>query len=46
MTFISRIKVVFSEQSFAHMGMERQTNIQIYKHTYIQTDTLFGKQFQ
>ena len=39
MVFIYHIKTVFSEQSFAHMGAERQTNIQTDIHTYIQTHT-------
>ena len=41
MAFIYHIKAVFSEQSFAHVGVERQTNIQTYIHT--NTYTLFGK---
>ena len=31
------IKVVFSKQNFAHVGAERQANIQTYKHTNTQT---------
>ena len=34
---IYHIKAVFSEQSFAHMGAERQTNIQTNIHTYKHT---------
>ena len=37
MAFIYHIKAIFSEQSFAHMGGERQT--------YIQTNTLSENNF-
>ena len=37
MAFIYHITVVFSKQTFAHMGVERQTNIQ----TNIQTHTFW-----
>ena len=38
MVFIYHIlKAVFSEQSFAHVGAERQTNIQTYIHTNTHT---------
>ena len=40
MAFISHRKAVFSEQSLAYVGAERQTNI----HTYMHTHTLFEKQ--
>ena len=33
MVFIYHITVVFSEQTFAHVGAEKRTNIQTYKHT-------------
>ena len=40
MAFICHIKAVFSEQNFAHVGAERQTNIQkTYIQTYMQTHT-------
>ena len=48
MAFIYHIKAVFSKQSFAHMGVERQTNIQTYivhanTHTHTPTaDLTFG----
>ena len=42
MAFISYIKAIFTEQSFAHVGAESQTNIE----TYIQTHNLFEKLFQ
>ena len=39
MGFISHIQASFSEQSFAHLGVERQTNIQTNIYTYIYTHT-------
>ena len=40
MAFIYHIKAVFSEQNFAHVGAERQRNIQTNIQTYIHTHTL------
>ena len=41
MAFISHIKAVFSEQSFAPAGAERQTDIQTYVDTYKHTHTFW-----
>ena len=37
MGFISQIQAAFSKQSFAHLGVERQTNVQTNIYTYIHT---------
>ena len=40
MAVVYNIKAVFSKQSFARVGAERQTNIQIHKQTYKHTHFL------
>jgi len=37
LAFFSRLQAGFSEESFAHVGVERQTNIHTYIHTYTHT---------
>ena len=36
MAVVYDIKAVFSKQSFAHVGVERQTNIRTNTHTFLE----------